>query len=114
MNRRRVVVAGAVVAAIALLGGGFWYTRSSDEPQAAAPAHHRAIGQDFAAALDRAKARGAAIPPAPRSGAIPRDGLVTIAGTVRDARTSGTVGNVEVVFRNSAGESTTTAGPDGK
>lgn len=119
MNRRaRLVLSGVVLIAVVALGlgtgapfpeGGIAGER--ERTKASPSSSARTIDPAFGAAM----ARGGRSARLPFSGvAEEQDRDVTIAGTIVDARTGAPVPNVEVVFRNEAGEETVIAGADGR
>jgi len=100
----------AAVAAAALVfvawRAGAWVLDDGDPDPA--PGGGNRAAEEGSGLAGEAGARGGSIAAARRTGAV------TISGTVIDDSTDEGVGGVEVVFRSSAGEETTTAGPDGR
>jgi len=112
-RRSRIAVAAVVAIAIA----AWWAVVARRSPFAREPAAVRAGNQapPPSAPGSASHGSGAAISRA-RVGAPPFGALgpaATISGRVIDIRQQRPVGNVEVVFRGDAGESSTTANPDG-
>ena len=108
-RRARIAVALAVLALIAWWGAGRVGQGSATAPPPRPSSANRTIGPDFSNAIARSRARVATLPfAAPQA-----DGEVTIAGRVIDVRLQQPVGNIEVVFRSTSGETSTTTHPDG-
>lgn len=108
MKRSRLVlVALAVLALIAWKTGGSLTGEDAPDPDPAGGGNRST--ESLSRALADTRGRGGAWMSPPRL-----DGAVTISGSVIDLATQEGVGGVEVVFRSSAGEETTMAGPDGR
>jgi hypothetical protein len=109
MTRRARIAVVAAVIALAWWGVARVRSTPAGEAPGTPPAAHRTIGGDVANAVARARARSAKLP---LGAPVPGD-QVTIAGRVIDLRQQQPVGNVEVVFRSAAGETSTMSHQDG-
>ncbi|MDQ3296534.1 MAG: carboxypeptidase regulatory-like domain-containing protein [Myxococcota bacterium] len=114
MTRRTQLTFAALITGLAVLLVGSWAALRGDSEAPStrdrATTRHRKVGTGFGDAMAKSRARGAQIP---RIAPARDDGMVSITGTILEVGSGAPVPAVEVVFRSSAGEESTTADKDG-